>query len=284
MSTTYQCSRQRAGPLTIQCAALRPELLPHGQERKTPPRYLRAACNRLAADRVEALLALIGWGGVEYVLTFDDDSLPEKYRGVQNAFALFRKRFARWRARCGKPPDWDWLAVIEGKHGDKRWHLHFVCDYAEMTQSELQHVWKYGVVEDEVPVLLDRDGFFRLARYITKESRDGWIIPIGAQEFTCSRSLRGKLAPAELWKGESRRVTTPRDAICIRTGRTGEDDDPIADGTWGVYWRTEWLTPDWSPACRRAMIKMGYIDEVFRHEAQLESRAHAHARAHAHYL
>lgn len=277
MSTTYHCSRQRAGPLVINAAALRPRFLPEGQAPRTPQRYLRTACNRLAADRVEARLALIGWGATEYVLTFADEWLPKKYRGVQNSFALFRKQVGRWRAKCGKPPDWDWLAVIEGKHGDHRWHLHFICDYAEMTQPELQHVWKYGGVEDERPVLLDRDGFWRLARYITKETRDGWIIPIGAQEFTTSRALRGKVPPPETWTADSRRFTPPRDAICFRKGR-GSDDEPF-DAGWSYVWRSEWLVPDWSPACRRAMIKMGYVDEVFEHEAQLGSRAHAHARA-----
>lgn len=286
--STFYCSRQRAGPLTIQCEALRPER--SAGTSNVAEKYRRCAVNRSPTDRVEARLALIGWGATEYVLTFDDASLPEKYRGVQRAFALFRKRMARWRASCGKPPDWDWLAVIEGKHGDRRWHLHFVCDYDELTQPELQHVWRYGTVEDEVPVLKDKSGFFRLARYLTKESRDGWIIPIGAQEFTCSRALSAKVPPAECWRADRRRLYVPRDAICLRRGR-GDDDEPFENGH-GLYWRTEFLVPDWSPSCRRAMIRMGYFDEVFRHEQDAEARENgarhtssiARARAHAQYL
>lgn len=271
---TFFCAAQSAGPLTIASEALRPRFPEGGKPSPQAMRYQRCAVNRWPVDRLEARLALIGWGAWQYTLTFDDRWLPEKYRGVQKSFGLFRKRVAYWRRRCGQPADWMWAAAIEGKHGDHRWHVHFVCDGDDFNDTALEHAWRYGEITDSSPVLKDRQGFFRLARYLNKESRDGWIIPIGAQAFSCSRALASQVPQPERWEAQRREVAPPSGAICIRTGVRGDDDEPIDNG-FGVYWRTEWLTPDWSPSCRRAMIRMGYEREVFAHEAQLRPRARA---------
>lgn len=270
MSATWYCCRQRAGPLTISGAAIRAPSLTRSAS-PIPAKYRRCIVNRSPLDRLEARLALIGWDATQYVLTFDDAHLPAKYSGVQASLANFVKTARRWRVKLGKPPDFLWAAVIEGQHGDKRYHIHFVCDYYELCPDEVVHLWHGGLVpedEDErigVPVLLDKQGFFRLARYLTKEPRDGAIIPLGKHEFSCSTSLSKLVEPPKLWTADELRFRPPKNAICVQPDR-GQRLTPRST-QYGLYWRREWLVPDWTPACRRAMLRMGYVDEVFEHDA-----------------
>ena len=63
-------------------------------------------------------------------------------------------------------------------------------------------------------------GFRYLARYLTKERSDGIIIPVGRHPWSCSRSLRAKLPPPEVWLDESDAITIPFDAVLPRV-RTG---------------------------------------------------------------
>ena len=174
----WYCCRQRAGPLVKECRALRPRFSgddpPEVSAEKTKAkRYVRTAVNRSSYDRLELRLAEIGWSGTHYVLTFDDEHLPKKREGVKKALAAFLRAVKRWRQKCGKPPDFDYIVVIEGLHGDHRYHVHFVCDYYELSPVEIRRLWKYGMVRDEEPVLLDKQGFRRLAVYFHKERRDG---------------------------------------------------------------------------------------------------------------
>lgn len=281
MNLIYHCCRQRAGPLVINAAGICPKYSPSGQAAKPASQYRRCCANRSPLDRLEARLALIGWDATHYVLTFDDAHLPKKYGGVQAALKNFIKSARRWRSKCGKPPDFDWAAVIEGQHGEKRYHIHFVCDYSDLSPAEVVHLWRYGIIppdEEErigTPVLLDKQGFFRLARYLTKEPRDGTIIPLGKHEFSTSQSLAAKVPPPKLWVADALRFTPPRGAICVQPER-GERMAPRPT-PYGLYWRREWLVPDWTPACRRAMLRMGYIDEVFEHELSLSLRARPRA-------
>ena len=281
MSATWYCCRQRAGPLTINGAAIRAQRLSPGQKAKTAERYRRCIVNRSALDRLEARLALIGWDATQYILTFDDAHLPAKYAGVQAAVKSFLKTVRRWMIKVGKNPIFDWVAVIEGQHGDGRFHIHFVCDYFSLCPEEITHLWKYGLVpeDDEErigrPVLMDKQGFFRLARYLTKERRDGVIIPLGKHEFSCSKSLNAKIEPPKLWTADALRFSPPRGAICLQPEKGVRMEPRVTE--YGLYWRREWLVPDWSPACKKAMLRMGYFDEVFEHEQSLSLRARPRA-------
>lgn len=261
MSATWYCCRQRAGPLVKECRALRPVLrhddLPSEQRGKLESRkHIRTAVNRSDKDRIELRLATIGWDATHYVLTFDDEHLPKNYSGVQTALRSFIKTVRRWRARLGKPPDFDWLAVIEGKHGDHRWHVHFVADYYELSPAEVCSLWRFGFPDDDdqsfvgALVLLDQKGFRRLAEYLDKEAR-----PVGKRKFSCSRSLDRKIAEPCRWEASSGTIRPSKSAVCVSYIHGTEPEQ--WDNGWGKYRKLSWLVPDNSLACQRALQRMG---------------------------
>ena len=71
------CVRQRAGPLTKECRALRPRLSKYDsredrQEKNEILRSQHTAVDRTSVDHLELRLALFGFEGTHYTLTYDD--------------------------------------------------------------------------------------------------------------------------------------------------------------------------------------------------------------------
>ena len=147
----WYCTRQRAGPLVKECRALRPRLsaddTPWERREKNkilvPPRD-SAVCHS-TVDRLELRLALFGFEGCCYTLTFDDDHLPLKFRDARAAARNFWVKLQRWNG--GKA--FDRVSLIEGKHGDQRYHLHAVLRYGQFPPALIQHLWTAGFVDDE---------------------------------------------------------------------------------------------------------------------------------------
>lgn len=260
----WYCCRQRAGNLVKECRTLRPRVRRDdasdvARDKRELARKIRTAVNRSAVDQIELRLAAIGWDATQYVLTFDDAHLPRNYDGVQKAQRSFIKAVRRWRRRCGKPPDFDWLAVIEGRHGDHRWHIHFVADYYELCPAEVVLLWQGGLSPETgketgecgTPVLLDKRGFRRLAEYFHKEAR-----PLGKRAYSCSRSLDAKIKPPRRWRADCGDITPPRRAVCVSYVR-GKQPEAWSN-PWGSYKKLSWIVPDGSPSCLRALARMGY--------------------------
>lgn len=277
MSATWYCTRQRAGPLVKECRALRPRFESDDTQiehsgKSAAKRYIRTAVNRSSIDRLEERLAVIGWDATQYTLTFDDEHLPQRYADLQRAQRSFVKRDRRWRESVGRIPDFDWISVLEGLHGDHRYHIHFICDYNALSPAEVSHLWRGGDIVDASPVLLNKEGFRRLAVYFHKERRDGYVIPVGKQPFTCSRTLSAKLEPPQRWRSEDGAIEPPEDAICFSTPT--HRPEPFDNG-WGAFYKLSWLEPDGSPECRAAMRRMGYVEESYLARATDKNRAHA---------
>ena len=124
----------------------------------------------------------------------------------------------RYRGKGGL----DYIPAIEGLHGAHRYHIHLVADYRQLSPAEVRFLWQCGEVTDW-PVFKRQGkalGYRYLARYLTKERSDGIIIPVGRHPWSCSRSLRAKLPPPEVWLDEIDAITIPFDAMLPRV-RTG---------------------------------------------------------------
>lgn len=262
MSNPFFCCRARAGPLVKECRALRPRVWKDdasdiARDKRELARKIRTAVNRSGVDQIELRLAAIGWDATQYVLTFDDAHLPETYSGVQLALRTFVKAMRRWRRRLGKIPDIDWLAVIEGLHGDHRWHIHFICDYYDLAPEEVACLWHGGLLPGAelgkcgAPVLMDKRGFRRLAEYLHKEAK-----PLGKRAYSCSRSLDSKITPPRRWRANCGDIVPPRRAVCVSYVQ-GKHPEAWSN-PWGSYSKLSWLVPDGSPACFRALARMGY--------------------------
>lgn len=218
----WYCVRQQAGPLVKECRALRPRLsandTPYERTEKNkilrPPRD-SSVC-RTRVDRLELRLAEFGLDGWVYSLTFDEDHLPEQFRDVRGkSWRSFHRLLRLW---VGRP--FDYVYLIEGRHGDHRYHIHIVLRYSEFPPAVIRHLWRFGVDVDDEPLLKGPyDTYRRTAKYFCKEATDGIQIPIGARTWVASKTLNAKLPPVEVFRADSGLIEIPKD-IRVSGGNT----------------------------------------------------------------
>lgn len=207
----WYCVRQRAGPLVKECRSLRPRLAfddtPYERTEKNkilrPPRD-SSVC-RTRVDRLELRLALFGFEGSVYALTFDPEHEPRKFDDVRRAWRSFLRRLKLWRGRA-----FDYVYLIEGRHGDHRYHIHLVLRDSDFAPAEVRHLWRFGQDVDDEPLLLGSyDTYRRTAKYFNKEATDGITIPISARTWVASKSLNAQLPPTEVWRDTSGVIPVP---------------------------------------------------------------------------
>ena len=210
----WMCVRQRAGPLVKECRSIRPRLSAGDTlyERTEKNKILRpprdSSVCRTRVDRLELRLALFGHEGSSYTLTFDREHEPERFQDARRAWRSFLYRLKKWRQR-----PFDYVYLIEGKHGDHRYHIHLVLRDSDFSPAEVRHLWRYGEnVEDQPLLRYPRDSYRRTAKYFNKEATDGITIPISARTWVCSRSLLRQLPPAECWRDTTGEIPIPKDA------------------------------------------------------------------------
>lgn len=209
----WYCTRQRAGPLVKECRALRPRLsandTPYERTEKNkilrPPRD-SSVC-RTRVDRLELRLALFGFEGSSYTLTFDPEHEPEKFKDVRKAWRSFLRRLKLWKKR-----PFDYVYLIEGRHGDHRFHIHLVLRDSDFSPAEVRFLWKFGENVDDEPLLRGLyDSYRRTAKYFNKEATDGITIPISARTWVASKTLNAKLPPLEVFRDVSGQIPIPED-------------------------------------------------------------------------
>ena len=235
----WMCVRQRAGPLVKECRSIRPRLSAGDTlyERTEKNKILRpprdSSVCRTRVDRLELRLALFGYEGSSYTLTFDREHEPERFQDARRAWRSFLYRLKKWRQR-----PFDYVYLIEGKHGDHRYHIHLVLRDSDFSPAEVRHLWRYGEnVEDQPLLRYPRDSYRRTAKYFNKEATDGLILPIGAKLWNCSRTLNAQLPPPERWKDESGVIEIP-DNVSI----SGRNDVRNEFGAYYYAWYIEQKT------------------------------------------
>lgn len=249
----WYCTCQRAGPLVKECRAIRPRLArtDSREDRRDKNEIIRSphsAVCRSQADRLELRLALFGFEGTHYTLTYDSVHLPRTFREAMATKRAFMARARRFNE--GRP--FDWITCVEGLHGDHRYHIHMVLRYSDFPPAVVRHLWRAGEVDDE-PVLMPTGGYRRLAEYLTKERTDGIIIPIGRRPWNCSRSLSQQLPPPERWRDESGVIDIPDDVLWARRGERSN--------SFGAYAYASYIQSNSSfnlsraPACAPARIQ-----------------------------
>ena len=140
---------------------------------------------RTAQGRLEMLLAAnFGSKDLFCTLTYRDEDLPGSHAVAKARVREFLKLFRNQ----GKRQDavLKYVYVIEGKHGDKRYHHYRVINAVSSADLEtICSLWQYGDVVD-VERIADR-AYIDVARYITKETAEDK--PVGAQMWTRGRNL-----------------------------------------------------------------------------------------------
>lgn len=220
----WYCVRQRAGALVKECRSLRPRLSAGDSpwERAEKNRILRpprdSSVCRTRVDRLELRLALFGNEGSVYTLTFDREHEPEKFQDVRRAWRRFLYRLKKWKQR-----PFDYIYLIEGRHGEHRYHIHLVLRDGDFSPAEVRWLWKEGGVDDAPLLRRGQDSYRRTAKYFNKEATDGVTLPVGARTWVCSRSLSRQLPPAEYWREDSGEIPIPADARCRGSYHTANE-------------------------------------------------------------
>ena len=232
----WYCVRQRAGPLVKECRALRPRPsandTPYQRNEKNkilrPPRD-SSVC-RTRVDRLELRLALFCFVGIVYTLTFDPYHLPDRFSDVRKRWRSFLRLLNLWK------PNWsrDYIYLIEGRHGDHRYHIHLVLRNSDFSPAEIRYLWKYGEVDDEPLLLGPYDTYRRTAKYWNKEASDGITVPVGARTWVASRNLNAKLPPLEMWRSTSGEIEPPQNVRVQGGNQTANE--------FGVYLYKWWIS------------------------------------------
>ncbi len=199
-----------AGPLVKECRSLRPRLSKNDTpyERTEKNKILRPARDssvcRTRIDRLELRLALFGFEGRFYTLTFDEEYVPSRYRDIYPYWRSFLRRL-----NLEHRGPLDYIYNKEGLHGDHRYHMHVVLRDSDFSPDDIAQLWRFGSIDHE-PLLRDEnDTYRRIAKYMCKEAADGGRIPVGARTWVCSKSLNAKLPPTEYFRSNSGTIYIP---------------------------------------------------------------------------
>lgn len=199
---------QRAGPLTKVYITDRFRLVRWAGEQQCRGSPALPSMWSSSQDKLELYLALFGYEGAHYVLTFDDAHLPRDFAGVKQRFAAFLKRAQRFAPELRR-----YIYGVEAGHTHGRWHIHFVANAFELPMAAMQVLWDFGMVNPgyvEYPVLTGTDGYRRLARYFCKDNTD--LIPLGRHRWGVARGMRTMIPPRTV-RVQSRAPAMPREAF-----------------------------------------------------------------------
>lgn len=129
----------------------------------------RAKLNlKQSCQKLELLLAANFDSRDYYItLTYDDAHLPSSRADAKKNMKRYIK-YLRAHRRARKQ-DLKYIYITEGLHGDKRLHHHIVINGYEDI-DDIQSLWTYGMTKS---MHIDPRQVADLARYLTKEPRDG---------------------------------------------------------------------------------------------------------------
>lgn len=165
--------------------------------------------DKKSAQKLEFIIASnFEFGDLHVVLTFSDDVLPD----CRDDALDFIKKFIRAlrKSRKARELELKYIYVLEGNHGDKRWHFHIILNRVGNDLQELQTIWPYGEVHIEH---IDERGYEGLAQYLTKEPREHGGRN-GLPAWVASRGLK-KPEVESGWVPDDVTVTAPPGAIIL---------------------------------------------------------------------
>lgn len=110
-------------------------------------------------------------GDIVGCVTYDDEHLPVNRKQAARRFAYFKKKLAAEYKRRGLTLVMAWST--EHKHGDGRWHHHFICTASGDDYDLIRSAWGYGTQIELSALRLDNDKNYQsLATYFSKEERE----------------------------------------------------------------------------------------------------------------
>ncbi len=130
----FICVRQRAGPLVKAFSTDRACFVRRSTDSKgLIRRRAGPAMCRTSVDKLEFRIALYGYDGVFYTLTFAPEHLPRDLAGVQRVWDAFLKRLRRWEKRLGREPTEFYIYLF--------YTLTFAPEHLPRDLAGVQRVW-----------------------------------------------------------------------------------------------------------------------------------------------
>ena len=236
-----------------------PTVAPYAKTGEVELRVTASAPTRVEADamcqpviseirrRLELRLALFGSDGIFYTLTFDREHEPHSLDETRRKWKSFLYRLRRWSGKR----EIDYIYLIEGRHGDHRYHIHAVLRDSDFPPAVVRYLWPYGIDVDDQPLLKgEMDSYSRLAEYMNKERSDGVIIPLDKKLWVVSQSLRRQLPPLEKWRDESGIIEIPPGAVVLQ-------EQPPYRNRFGCYTYAKWFSPPFNERARARANNLG---------------------------
>lgn len=178
-----------AGPLVVECVYPAPNPRDSDGVRQGKKKLSSEAQRRMnlkyAYQKLELEIAAnFGTRDIYGTLTYDDEHLPSSRK---EANARIKALFRKFReARREKGQELRYIYITEHKHGDGRWHHHFLANSTGDDYDLIRALWAQGNVEF-TSLRVDREkNYETLARYFCKEQRD----KVGLRLWSGSRNLR----------------------------------------------------------------------------------------------
>lgn len=177
-----------AGPLVVE--AVYPA--PHPRD----PEAVRRGKKALSSQAQQRMNLIYAWQRLELLiaanfsrkdlfitLTYDDVHLPGDRKEALNRINSFVKQLRKVRRINGQALRY--IYVTEHKHGEGRWHHHFLINATGEDYEDIRKLWGQGGVEFR-SIRVDKEKHFEtLARYLCKEQRD----KVGQRLWSGSRNL-----------------------------------------------------------------------------------------------
>ena len=228
----YVCVSQSAGPFTKAFVTDRAAFLRrnHGASPNEIQRRCGPAMSRTTVDKLELRLALFGYDGVFYGLTFEPGQTPKDFKETKRCWEAFLKKLKRWRTEQDKyekraqPTEVDYVYRIEHLHDN--WHLHCFLRDRDFPSAVVRWLWDYGEADD---VLYDwkrihkEQGYRCLAQYFTKE-----VPEVGRHAWGANRGLSKQLPKPKVTFNKTGRISVPKGAVMLPVKDPGITE-------WGVF-------------------------------------------------
>lgn len=110
-------------------------------------------------------------GAVVGCLTYDDKHLPKDRKSAERRFRYFRQKLTAHYKAQGIELVVFWST--QHKHGDGRWHHHFVLTATGNDYAAIRAAWIYGDnIELDRLQVNDKKNYLTLAKYYAAEARD----------------------------------------------------------------------------------------------------------------
>lgn len=124
-------------------------------------------------------------GDIVGVVTYDDKSLPESRKAADRKFRYFRQKLAAHYKARGVEMVVFWST--EHKHGDGRWHHHFILPSTGDDYDAIRDCWIYGDNVELSSLRVDKvKNYATLASYYAKEARE----KVGLRSWSYTRNAK----------------------------------------------------------------------------------------------